>query len=153
MKSQNESILKLALLCTSIIFIFSAAELGTQGASAQKIITGKQDEVKSTEQQLTIAVTVFGINQQTGNVLTFIDFNNLVKASYYNASSTDLKDKGAKDGIVQVYLQLPIKKLIPGSEFSACTLVLRDQQLVCQKGHISPYQSTSFTDLVINNTK
>jgi hypothetical protein len=101
---------------------------------------------------VTVAVTLFGIDDSTGNVITFVTVKNLTKAVVSNATALDLKD-GKTDGTAVVSLRFPSKYIKYGSEIKACNLTLNDLSIVCAKTQKSHVTRTVFMQLFLNYNK
>lgn len=98
---------------------------------------------------VTVAVTLFGIDDSTDNVITFVTVKNLTKAVVSNATALDLKD-GKADGTAVVSLRFPSKYIKYGSEIKACNLTLKDLSIVCAKTQKSHITRTVFMQLFLN---
>jgi hypothetical protein len=99
--------------------------------------------------ELAVVVTLYGVNNTTGNVVTFVSTNNNnTKGAILNATELDLKD-GSNDGVVDVVLSFPNVTITTGEQFRACNMVLKDLSLVCETGHNSPSPRAEYVDLVL----
>jgi hypothetical protein len=99
--------------------------------------------------ELAVVVTLYGVNNTTGNVVTFVSTNNNnTKGAILNATALDLKD-GSNDGVVDVVLSFPNVTITTGEQFRACNMVLKDLSLVCETGHNSPSPRAEYVDLVL----
>ena len=109
-------------------------------------IQAQKTEVKDA---LAVVVTLYGVNNTTGNVVTFVSTNNNnTRGAVLNATELDLKD-GSNDGVVDVVLSFPNVTVTTGEEFRACNMVLKDLSLVCETGHNSPSPRAEYIDLVL----
>ena len=108
-------------------------------------IQAQKTEVKDA---LAVVVTLYGVNNTTGNVVTFVSTNNNTKGAILNATELDLKD-GSNDGVVDVVLSFPNVTITTGEQFRACNMVLKDLSLVCETGHNSPSPRAEYIDLVL----
>ena len=108
-------------------------------------------EIQQTEinDVFTVVVTLYGVNNTTGNVVTFVGTNNNnTRGVILNATDADLKD-GSNDGVVDVVLSFPNVTVTTGEEFRACNMVLSDLSLVCDTGHNSPSPRAEYVDLLL----
>ncbi len=78
-----------------------------------------------------VDVTVFGVNKNTGSILTFVKVDSVTSARYYNASKDDLKDG---NGIVDSLISFPNTTVNTGANFTACNVVLKDINMFCKTG-------------------
>jgi hypothetical protein len=108
-------------------------------------IQAQETEVKDA---LAVVVTLYGVNNATGNVVTFVSTNNNTRGAILNATELDLKD-GSNDGVVDFVLSFPNVTVTIGEEFRACNMVLKDLSLVCETGRNSPSPRAEYVDLVL----
>jgi hypothetical protein len=100
------------------------------------------------EDPLRIGMLVFGIENDTGNIVTFATVNNITKAGADSASVLDLADNST-DGIGEVYYSFPEISTEVGDEFEACALKVSDQSIQCTSGFKSPGNRTEVAQLLV----
>jgi hypothetical protein len=105
--------------------------------------TGKSGDVFS------VLVTIFGVKNTTGKVVTFVTAANTTLAQIVDASLQDTKH----NGMIEQFFVFHNQSIAPGVEFKVCTLVLSSLELVCQNGHNSFTKRAEYLELVLNNTK
>ncbi len=98
---------------------------------------------------ITVSVTLFGIDNTTGNVITWVTAKELTKAIVSNATALDLRD-GNPDGFAVVFFKIPSTGIKDGDEIKACNLVLKNLNIVCATTQ-KPFESnTVFLQLFLN---
>lgn len=111
--------------CSIIYFLVTYAEY----SSAQILVGQKQNESKDVNDLFRVSFTLFGVNENTGNVLLFVKVNNVTAARFFNATNTDRIDR---DGIVDVVLSFPNETVSAGANFTACNLLINEVTLSCE---------------------
>jgi hypothetical protein len=114
---------------------------------------------QTTDNPFVVVITIQGVDNRTGFITNWITANNVTKETFYNASELDLRDTIPNDGFLDVTLVLPNGTMQVGDEFKACTLILKDVYLRCDKGFNAPTNRAEFVDVLTpslennNNTK
>jgi hypothetical protein len=111
-----------------------------------------QAQEREENERFTVDVTLYGVNNATDNVVTFVEANNITRGKVLNATELDLMD-GGNDGIVDVVLGFQNVTIPVGEEFRACNMVLRDLSIVCDTGHNSPSIRAEYVDLLLQPTE
>jgi hypothetical protein len=94
-----------------------------------------------------VLVTLFGVKNDTGNVVSFVKVNNVTAGKLFNATKDDLlKDK---DGIVDTTLVFPNETVAVGAQFDACVLILKTMKTTCANGYNSPGPRTEIEQIVV----
>ena len=96
-----------------------------------------------------VVFTVAGVDSDTNFVLNWVTANNITRASYYNATEVDLMDTISNDGFVDASVVLPNGTLQVGDEYTACSLILKDAYLTCDKGFNAPTNRAEFVDVLV----
>ena len=99
-----------------------------------------------------VLVTLYGIKNNTGKVVTFVTVHNTTQASVTDALVQDSKDLH-KDGIIEQYFTFPGISILSGEPYRACVMIRSDLSLTCKEGHNSFVQRGEYIDLVLNQTK
>src|ERR1043165_1117259 len=74
-------------------------------SSAQILTTPSiPKQLTSTKDVFRVSLILFGVDDKTGNVLSFVKVNNVTAGKFFNASKDDQLDH---DGIVETVLNLP----------------------------------------------
>lgn len=99
---------------------------------------------------LRVGMFIFGIDNDTGNVVTYVTTKNLTKAGAALASTMDAADN-ATDGIAEVYYSFPEISAQVGDKYEACALKVNDQTVECTSGFKSPTNRTEVAQLLLEN--
>lgn len=98
---------------------------------------------------LKVDVILFGINNKTGNVVTFVTAKNQTATVAVNASDENVKHENST-GVAEVFFTLPNLKLKVGDKFQACNVLIKDLTLTCGTGLKSPLNRTESVNLSVN---
>lgn len=112
------------VLVTGILLIINLVI----GYSSAQLLTSKPPPSKDI---FRISIILFGVDDETGNVFSFVKVNNVTAAKFFNASKEDSIDH---DGVVEIVLNFPNETVDTGANFTACNVVLKDQILSCKWG-------------------
>lgn len=99
---------------------------------------------------LKVGMFIFGIDNDTGNVVTYVTAKNLTKAGAALGSTMDAADN-ATDGIAEVYYSFPEISAQVGDEYEACALKINDQTIQCTTGFKSPSNRTEVAQLLLGD--
>ena len=143
---------RLSILTLVAVLVISVSTAGSTnpvpGQEVEEAIPGQEVEENKNE-TFTVDVTLYGVDNITDNVVTFVNINNITRGIVLNATHTDLNDTSKNDGIVDVFLAFPNVTISAGEEFRACNMLLSDLSLVCDTGHNSPSPRTEYIDLLL----
>ena len=95
-----------------------------------------------------VDVILFGIDNKTGNVVTFVTAKNQTAAVAVNATDENIKHENST-GVAEVFFTLPNMKLKVGDKFQACNVLVKDSNLVCGTGLKSPLNKTESINLSV----
>lgn len=98
---------------------------------------------------VTASVTLFGVDNTTGNVITWVTVKELTKAIVSNATAIDLRD-GNPNGFAGVLFKIPSTGIKDGDEIKACNLVLKNLDIVCTTTQKPFHSNTVFLQLFLN---
>jgi hypothetical protein len=99
---------------------------------------------------LRVGMFIFGIDNDTGNVVTYVTSKNLTKAGAELASTMDAADNST-DGIAEVYYSFPEMSAQVGDKYEACALKVNDQSVQCTTGFKSPSNRTEVAQLLLGD--
>jgi hypothetical protein len=116
---------------------------GTVASSADTADEVALDELK-------VDLFLFGITEDTGNVVTFITINNLTKTYGDSASILDKADN-MTDGIAEVFFSFPEMKVNVGDKFEVCALKVDEKKVQCTSGFKTPYNRTEIAQLLFED--
>lgn len=95
-------------------------------------------------------VILFGIDNKTGNVVTFVNAKNQTEAVAVNATDENIKHENST-GVAEVFFSIPNLKLKVGDKFQACSVLVKDLNLVCATGLKSPLNKTESVNLLVSS--
>jgi hypothetical protein len=96
-----------------------------------------------------VIFTLAGVESDTNFVVSWVTANNITRAAYYNATEVDLLDASPNDGFVDASVVHPNGTLEVGDEYTACSLILKDAYLTCDKGFNAPTNRAEFVEVLI----
>ncbi len=95
-----------------------------------------------------VDVILFGINNTTGNVVTYVTANNQTRAVALNATDENVKHENST-GVAEVFFTFPDLKLKVGDKFQACNILVKDSNIVCATGLKSPLNKTESVNILV----
>ena len=104
--------------------------------------------VKAPTHVFKVDVILFGIDNKTGNVVTYVTAKNQTAAVAVNATDENIKHENST-GVAEVFFTLPNLKLKVGDKFQACNVLIKDSNLVCGTGLKSPLNKTESINLSV----
>jgi hypothetical protein len=104
--------------------------------------------VKAPTHVFKVDVILFGVDNKTGNVVTFVTAKNQTAAVAVNATDENIKHENST-GVAEVFFTLPNLKLKVGDKFQACNILIKDSNLVCGTGLKSPLNKTESINLLV----
>lgn len=78
-----------------------------------------------------VSIMLFGVDDKTGNALSFVKVNNITTGRFFNATRDDLIDR---DGVVETVISFPNETVAQGTNFTACNVILNDMSMSCKWG-------------------
>ena len=96
-----------------------------------------------------VDVILFGINNTTGNVVTYVTANNQTRAVALNATDENVKHENST-GVAEVFFTFPDLKLKVGDKFQACNILVKDSTIVCATGLKSPLNKTESVNILVS---
>ena len=132
-----------------IILILLSSIISTTQAQQTNVI--KQGNVGNNN-MIRVAATLFGIDNRTGTVITFVTVKNMTKAIVSNVSALALKNPST-NGAVVVSLGFPHNIAIAGDQIRACSILVKNLKIFCSAAKI-PFMQTNviFVQLFLNPT-
>jgi hypothetical protein len=141
----------LALVAAMMILVLTVDTTNPIQAQETEVSPIQAPEMGAKNEVFAVVVTLYGVDNTTGNVVTFVNTNNNVtRGAVLNATEIDLKD-GSNDGILDVVLAFQNATITTGEEFRACNMVLKDLSLVCDTGYNSPSPRAEYSALSLAN--
>lgn len=97
---------------------------------------------------LKVDLFLFGIDDASGNIVTFVTAKNLTKAFAGSGQELDRLDNQS-DGIGEVFYTFPELTVSPGDKFEACAVTVNDQAIQCTSGLKGPSNRTEVSQLLL----
>ena len=139
------------ILFILIILTLLSSIISTTQAQQTDVI--KQGNVGNNNNNIIrVAATLFGIDNRTGTVITFVTVKNMTKAIVSNVSALALKNPST-NGAVVVSLGFPHNIAIAGDQIRACGILVKNLKIFCSAAKI-PFMQTNviFVQLFLNPT-
>jgi glucose/arabinose dehydrogenase len=100
------------------------------------------------EGPFSVVFSTTGVDNDTGNIVSWVTANNTTNVSFYNASDVDSKDN-RQDGFIETVVTLPNGTIHIGDEYKACTTVLKDDDIVCNNGFNWPGGRAEYNSVIL----
>jgi hypothetical protein len=97
---------------------------------------------------VTIPVTLFGIDNTTGTIVTFVTVNNVTKVIASNATALE-RNSGYPIGVGVIVFKIPSIGIKAGDQIKACNLVLETLKVVCASTEKPLFSDTIFLQLFL----
>ena len=123
---------------------FSTSTSGTNTSDSTTVADSASADL------LRVGMFIFGIDNDTGNVVTYVTAKNLTKAGADLGSTMDAADNST-DGIAEVYYSFPEITAQVGDKYEACALKVNDQSVQCTSGFKSPSNRTEVAQLLLED--
>ena len=114
----------------------------------QSPLKGAATPIKTPTKVFKVDVILFGIDNKTGNVVTFVTAKNHTAAVAVNATDENIKHENST-GVAEVFFSIPNLKLKVGDKFEACNIVVKNSNLVCGASLKSPLNKTESINLLV----
>jgi hypothetical protein len=104
--------------------------------------------ISDTSNPFKVLITLFGVDNSTGYVLSIVSANNLTKFRLYNATEIDLQDVESRDGITQISISFQNMTSNNGNQFRVCNVLIEELEMECIKSYKTPnlkQESAGFT--------
>lgn len=95
-----------------------------------------------------VLITLFGVDNSTGYVMSIVSANNLTKFRLFNATENDLEDLESRDGMTQISISFQNVTINNGNPFKVCNVLVKEMEMECIKSYKTPrlkQESTGFT--------
>jgi hypothetical protein len=105
-------------------------------------------QVTTPTTSLKVDVILYGIDNNTGPVVTFVFAKNHTDAVAFNATDNNIKHENST-GVAEAFFTLPDLKLKVGDKIQACNVSIKDLNLVCGSGLKSPLNRTESVNIMV----
>src|ERR687896_917801 len=102
-----------------------------------------------------VIMTVQGLEHNTGDIVTFVSVNGESRVKLFDDSKTYIHSVKADGtgGLIEYVATFPNMTVKNGDAYKACALIIKDSNLICEKGINSPALRPEFKDLYIQEGK
>lgn len=98
---------------------------------------------------LAVYMTIFGLNETTGQLLAFIKAHNMTQSDLVNGTQL-FATNNKTPGVAQITLILHNATMNVGEQYSACIVVIKDTKMVCMTDYKTPYPRPQILDFSIH---
>src|ERR671931_878589 len=137
------------IMITVSLIIGSAIANPIQSAAAQKSSSHTSaDKMKDT---FKVIVTLFGVDETAGDIVSFVNVDDITKVKTFNAA--ELIPTHGNNGTLDLLFSFANTTIKTGADFRACTMILKDLRMSCEKGQNSPALRPEFVDMYLSSAK
>lgn len=130
----------LALSTSSLIFMVKDSEVEGQSGSESK----KRPDI------FKVIMTVNGLGQESGDVITLVTVNGMTKSKLFDDTKSYLSLLSpGKPTVIEYISTFPNVTVKINEEYKACALLVKNSELICQNGKNSPALRPEFVDIYI----
>jgi hypothetical protein len=134
----------LALFASSLIFMAKDSKVEGQSGS----------EAKKGPDIFKVIMTVNGLGQKSGDVITLVTVNGMTKSKLFDDAKTYLSLLSpGKPAIIEYISTFPNVTVKINEEYKACALLVKNSELVCKDGKNSPALRPEIVDIYIKPDK
>jgi aldose sugar dehydrogenase len=118
------------------------------GETANTVQMHREPTRLKTDEPFAVMFSIAGVNNDTGEAISWVTANNVTNTLYYNATDADQKDN-RQDGFIELTVVLPNGTMHIGDEYKACTMVLKDDNLICNEGFNWPTNRYEYNSVIL----
>jgi hypothetical protein len=134
----------LALSTSSFIFMVKDSEVEGQSGSEPK----KRPDI------FKVIMTVNGLGQESGDVITLVTVNGMTKSKLFDDAKTYLSLLSTgKPTVIEYISTFPNVTVKINEEYKACALLVKNSELICHDGKNSPALRPEIVDIYIKPDK
>jgi hypothetical protein len=146
------SMLALTVPLFSLLSLEQLVEAQVEGSFGSQFIPSDTDsaEVQGNESGIfKVDLFVFGVDNATEDVVTYVTAKNTTQAFAGNALEIDRLDNQS-DGIGEVFYTFPEVAMNAGDKFEACAVKVGNQEIQCTTGFKGPTNRTEIAQILLN---
>ena len=134
----------LALFASSLIFMAKDSKVEGQSGS----------EAKKGPDIFKVIMTVNGLGQKSGDVITLVTVNGMTKSKLFDDAKTYLSLLSTgKPTVIEYISTFPNVTVKINEEYKACALLVKNSELICHDGKNSPALRPEIVDIYIKPDK
>jgi hypothetical protein len=98
-----------------------------------------------------VIVTLIGLNKTTGDIVSFVNVDGITQVKSFNAAKLiSIRGNNGPPGIL---FSFPNATINSGAKFRACTMIVKDLLMSCEKGRNSVALRPEFVDMDLSSAK
>jgi hypothetical protein len=98
-----------------------------------------------------VIVTLIGLNKTSGDIVSFVNVGGITQVKTFNAAK--LVPMRGNNGTLEILFTFPNATINTGAKFRACTMLVKDLRMSCEKGQNSPALRPEFVDIYLSSAK
>jgi hypothetical protein len=137
------------LTLTSLLILSAAVS----SSSLTPVQAQQQKETPTVKDTFKIIVTLFGIDRNIGDVVTFVNVNNITQSKVYNPLKEKFLSTNGHNGTSEVAFTFPNETINEGTKFTVCNMIVQELSIICQEGTNSPAARPEIVDLELDSAQ
>jgi hypothetical protein len=121
------------------------------GGIANLVQAQKPSPPTKTKDIFKVIVTLIGLNKTSGDIVSFVNVDGITQVKTFNAAK--LVPMRGNNGTLEILFTFPNATINTGAKFRACTMLVKDLRMSCEKGQNSPALRPEFVDIYLSSAK
>ena len=121
------------------------------GGIANLVQAQKPSPPTKTKDIFKVIVTLIGLNKTSGDIVSFVNVDGITQVKTFNAAK--LVPMRGNNGTLEILFTFPNATINTGAKFRACTMLVKDLRMSCEKGQNSPASRPEFVDIYLSSAK
>jgi hypothetical protein len=121
------------------------------GGIANSVQAQKPSPPAKTKDIFKVIVTLIGLNKTSGDIVSFVNVGGITQVKTFNAAK--LVPMRGNNGTLEILFTFPNATINTGAKFRACTMLVKDLRMSCEKGQNSPALRPEFVDIYLSSAK
>jgi hypothetical protein len=121
------------------------------GGIANFVQAQKPSPPTKTKDIFKVIVTLIGLNKTSGDIVSFVNVDGITQVKTFNAAK--LVPMRGNNGTLEILFTFPNATINTGAKFRACTMLVKDLRMSCEKGQNSPALRPEFVDIYLSSAK
>ena len=121
------------------------------GGIANLVQAQKPSPPTKTKDIFKVIVTLIGLNKTSGDIVSFVNVDGITQVKTFNAAK--LVPMRGNNGTLELLFTFPNATINTGAKFRACTMLVKDLRMSCEKGQNSPALRPEFVDIYLSSAK
>jgi hypothetical protein len=154
LRKRTRSIIIFLTLTSLLILSATVSSSSSSSSSLIPVQAQQQKETPSTVNDIfKIIVTLFGIDRNIGDVVTFVNVNNITQSKVYNPLKEKFLSTNGHNGTSEVAFTFPNETINEGTKFTVCNMIVQELSIICQEGTNSPAARPEIVDLELDSAQ